>query len=63
MAKGSPSTPAPTMAVVLWNAEYHLQCIKAQAGEQHAGRESAIYPAGRRMEMAYAKVWGIPCDF
>ena len=25
MAKGSPSTPAPTMAVVLWNAEYHLQ--------------------------------------
>ena len=24
MAKGSPRTPAPTMAVVLWNALYHL---------------------------------------
>ena len=25
MANGSPSTPAPTMAVVLWNALYHLR--------------------------------------
>lgn len=25
MAEGSPNTPAPTIAVTLWKAEYHLQ--------------------------------------
>ena len=32
MANGRPSTPAPTMAVTLWNAEYHHFTAMVGAG-------------------------------